>query len=168
MRRKVQAMVKDVDHVLVPGDQLRVISAADLMFVDAYVKLTTRAGRWLEDALVVMKAPMFSYKLFVTLATDLKRWNETCVPCYVPLLARRFGVSQATVHSVRKALIDADVMRKIQKNIVLLNPYLVFAGANKEWSAARKRWDEGIVACSRIAVVVEQLMEMERVYEEED
>lgn len=91
--------------------------------------------------LTASNAPNFSTKLFYCFASDLEYPYGNVVPYNAKDLAGRFGVSTANVYAAVAHLYYTDLIRKLKKHVLLLNPYLVFAGDSDHLMIARAEWD---------------------------
>lgn len=87
------------------------------------------------------QAPRLSYCLFYCFASDLSYPYGNVVAYNAKYLAARFDVGVTAIYDAMAHLYYADLIRKLKKQVLLLNPYLVFAGDSDHLISARSEWD---------------------------
>lgn len=87
------------------------------------------------------QAPRLSYCLFYCFASDLTYPYGNVVGYNAKQLAGRFDVGITAIYDAMAHLYYADLARKLKKQVLLLNPHLVFAGDTEHLASARAEWD---------------------------
>jgi hypothetical protein len=95
----------------------------------------------LDAKLLHVDAPQLAYRLFYALATELQHPYGNIVPYSIKWLCTYFHLTDTPVYAALAKLLMADVARKVQRQVVALDPYIAFAGDIKHRDAARQQWD---------------------------
>jgi hypothetical protein len=96
----------------------------------------------LEEKLLTVDAPQLSYRVFYLLASELPAYCENIISYNIKVLATHFRLSDASVYVALGKLLTADVVRKVRKRVLMLDPYIVFSGVLERRNTVRKQWDE--------------------------
>lgn len=97
----------------------------------------------LRARLCKVHASELSYRVFYCLAADIdlsKHLGGNAVEFSIPDLMYRFSLGKSAIYNAVHALKEADVARKKRKNVLLLDPWLCFAGSVEDHKAAVHDW----------------------------